>query len=107
MQLIVLRGGACHICGYRRHPGALTFHHLDPLTKEMNIAGNHTRAMDVLEHEVRKCALLCMNCHRELHDGAAVLPSAVVAEISAYIRDLPRARLYRPQGRPRSRADGL
>ena len=71
----------------------------------MNIAGNHTRRWDVLEHEVRKCALLCMNCHRELHDGAATLPNEVVEEISAYIRDLPRNRVYKPQGRPRTRVD--
>jgi hypothetical protein len=105
VKLVELRGGACHICGYDRHPGALSFHHIDPLTKSMTIASNHGRSWDVLAHEARKCALLCMNCHREVHDGVAEIPATVIAEVVAYTQDDPRNRTFKPQGRPRSRPD--
>jgi hypothetical protein len=98
--LIQLRGGACHVCGYDRFHGALGFHHLDPRTKAFTIAGAHTRRWETLIHEVRKCVLLCENCHREVHGGVAEIPAAVRTEVEGYVRDLPRTRLV-TSGRPR------
>jgi transposase-like protein len=75
LQLIADAGGACAICGYDRHPGALQFHHADPAGKAFEISGRGvTRALEAARAEARKCVLLCANCHAEVERGVADLP---------------------------------
>lgn len=71
-------GGSCCICGYDRNMRALHFHHLDPSQKrhQMNAKGVAI-ALDKLRVEARKCVLLCSNCHAEVEDGMASIPSDV------------------------------
>lgn len=65
---------ACSICNYSKCFRALDFHHIDPKTKEFNISSFKSCKVfndangEILLKEVRKCVLLCANCHRELHD---------------------------------------
>jgi Zn finger protein HypA/HybF involved in hydrogenase expression len=99
LALVEVRGGACSICGYRRHLGALTFHHLDPSKKRFEIARGHTRSWDALVAEVRKCVVLCENCHREVHAGIATIPESTRAEIEAFTASIPSRQRRRP-GRP-------
>lgn len=67
-------GGRCVICGYDRHIGALHFHHLDPDQKSFSIAhGGITRSLARAREEVKKCVLLCANCHAEVEAGYATL----------------------------------
>lgn len=55
----------CTNCG-ENHPACLEFHHIDPSTKEGLVAKMiHTRLK--LEKELKKCIVLCSNCHRKLH----------------------------------------
>ena len=73
--LVAEAGGACVLCGYDRCVAALEFHHRDPATKRFSISfGGLSIAVDRLREEVRKCVLLCANCHAELEVGAAILP---------------------------------
>jgi hypothetical protein len=62
-------GGKCNICGYKKNIAGLTFHHLDPSIKEMeiNIRQMSNNSMKTLTKEVEKCQLLCHNCHMEVH----------------------------------------
>ena len=55
----------CTICKGTFHPAAYDFHHLDPKEKDFNIALN-LNYEECLE-ELKKCILICSNCHRELH----------------------------------------
>jgi hypothetical protein len=68
-------GGACMVCGYDRHLGALQFHHLDPSEKrlEINCVGA-TISLAALRLEAAKCVVLCSNCHAEVEGGIASLP---------------------------------
>ncbi len=56
-------------CGYSRNLAALAWHHLDPRDKRFNldlrVMSNRSQAEITLE--VRKCILLCANCHAETH----------------------------------------
>jgi RNase P subunit RPR2 len=67
LKAIDLLGGSCEYCGYARSPWALDFHHVDPATKSFRIANNWANAWREIEAEVKKCVLLCKNCHAELH----------------------------------------
>jgi len=58
---------SCTRCGFN-HPAALDFHHVNPEEKEGNIHrflsnGQHTK----LKEELKKCIVLCANCHRIHH----------------------------------------
>lgn len=69
-NLIKVCGSACNICGYQKSKSALEFHHINPEEKEYGIAANgtcHDLEKDLAE--VKKCILVCANCHREIHDG--------------------------------------
>ncbi len=45
----------------------LDFHHLDSKNKKFNIGGSSRKGMKSLMDEIKKCILLCRNCHTEFH----------------------------------------
>jgi transposase len=82
--LVEEAGGACCICGYDRNMRALHFHHVEPSQKrhELNAKGVAI-ALDKLRVEARKCVLLCSNCHAEVEDGMASIPTDAMVRASA------------------------
>ena len=74
-RLVYIMGGKCQICGYDRCQSALDFHHLDPNIKEFSFAGNPNIGFDKAKEEVKKCILVCANCHREIHAGVIDCPT--------------------------------
>ena len=68
LKLIRYKGGCCVKCGYKKCAASLSFHHKDPKKKRFELhGGNLSRNIDELLKEVKKCSLLCHNCHAELH----------------------------------------
>ncbi len=68
-RLIDAFGGKCGICGYDQCPDVFEFHHLKAEEKDFHwgqINGN-IRGWDTIVNEIRKCVMLCSNCHREVH----------------------------------------
>jgi len=63
------KGGKCGKCSYLKSLSALVFHHRDPGNKVFGLTEKprsiHNKK---LQEELRKCDLLCLNCHAELHD---------------------------------------
>lgn len=63
-------GDKCQNCGYQKCKRALGFHHLDPTKKDFAISSRgHSRSWQRVEAELRKCVLVCSNCHHEIHAG--------------------------------------
>lgn len=60
-------GGKCSICDYDDCVGALDLHHIDPSKKEFSFSGNYCLSWKSLREEVKKCVLLCANCHKMYH----------------------------------------
>lgn len=60
-------GGKCQQCGYAKCPLAFDFHHKDPSEKDFTISNYSNLCWAKIEAEIKKCILLCANCHRELH----------------------------------------
>jgi RNase P subunit RPR2 len=61
-------GGKCQRCGWDKDIAALDFHHPND-DKEIAIADATNGSWDVLVKELKKCELLCSNCHRIEHRG--------------------------------------
>jgi 5-methylcytosine-specific restriction endonuclease McrA len=71
--LVETAGGSCKVCGYSKYTGALEFHHLDPSKKDRSVDMACGRSLDWFLNEIKKCVLLCSNCHREVEAGIAKL----------------------------------
>jgi hypothetical protein len=73
-------GGRCSRCGYDKCVGALHFHHVDD-DKEFTFShAGHTRSYEKLENELKKCILVCANCHAEIHEAEHSFPSSSKVE---------------------------
>jgi len=69
---LVLRfGGKCSVCGYCKNSSALSFHHISPKDKSfaLDLRSLSNRKQTMIDSEVDKCILICMNCHAELHNS--------------------------------------
>lgn len=70
-KIVDYLGGKCSRCGYSKCFGALNVHHTDPDKKSFSISGMHCKSWTKIEAELKKCELLCSNCHREHHHDCA------------------------------------
>jgi 5-methylcytosine-specific restriction endonuclease McrA len=67
-------GGKCTICGYNKYIGALELHHAIGV-KDFSVGEKgYTRSWEKIRLEIKKCVLLCANCHREVGAGITKLP---------------------------------
>ena len=70
--LIELKGGKCARCGIEfdgTNSAIFDFHHSNPEEKEiqLNKAGLKRYGMERILRELKKCDLVCSNCHRLIH----------------------------------------
>ena len=77
-RIILSMGGSCVCCGYNKCQSALALalHHLDPSQKEFNLGAlrANIKSWDKIVIELRKCVLICHNCHSEYHEGLIDIP---------------------------------
>lgn len=72
LQLVEMLGGKCKHCGIQANIDNLAifdFHHINPSDKSFFLGQNtlgNKKIEDILK-EVKKCELLCANCHRLHH----------------------------------------
>ena len=64
----VKRKSKCSNCS-ENHIACLDFHHMNTFKKDFSIsvATQLGISMTTLKEELRKCIILCSNCHRKLH----------------------------------------
>lgn len=75
-RLIRAFGGSCGVCGYNKCDEVMEFHHVNPSEKETqwsNLRGN-IKGWNTIVEEMKKCVMLCSNCHKEYHAGVLQLP---------------------------------
>ena len=53
----------CSICGYNKAAVALHFDHVDVSTKYLEVSRLYSANIQTLKNEMRKCRILCANCH--------------------------------------------
>lgn len=60
-------GGKCSFCGYKKCLASLDFHHKNPKNKNLDGRRLYSHSWNKILKEIKKCILLCANCHREYH----------------------------------------
>lgn len=64
---IEMLGSKCSKC-FSTDRDVLTFHHINPDEKELGLADSWSNVnWNTLEAEIKKCVLLCCNCHMKEH----------------------------------------
>jgi hypothetical protein len=58
----------CELCS-QNHPATLQFHHINPKEKDFCLAEASTCGWSIerIDEEIKKCKILCANCHSILH----------------------------------------
>jgi superfamily II DNA helicase RecQ len=90
--LLTLKEPGCSLCGYNECAEALDFHHINPSNKEKCV--NRFSTLTKLRNEASKCAIVCANCHREIHAGVSWAYAIIELERKAHV--LPEAWLQLP-----------
>jgi hypothetical protein len=72
--LVEEAGGCCTVCEYNRCIVNLTFHHVDPSTKEFPMSAKTGRSLAAFREQAKKCVLVCANCHGEIEAGVIECP---------------------------------
>jgi len=67
----LLRG--CWRCGYRECVTALQFHHLGEKDRMVSRMVSDAHSLAKIKREIRKCIVLCANCHIFAHADELVL----------------------------------
>lgn len=98
-RIIYVMGSKCQCCGYNKCQSALELHHINPQEKEFTISANTNRSWQSIVQEIKKCTLVCANCHREIEAGLIESPQCSfnqekADEISQLIQDLKTHKIY-------------
>ncbi len=74
-KLVKMLGGKCSLCGYDKYIGALEFHHLNRSEKKFKLSEvmRNQKSWPLILEEVKKCVLLCSNCHKEVEAGISMV----------------------------------
>jgi predicted HNH restriction endonuclease len=68
IKAIAYLGGKCVSCNIGDlHPASYDFHHRDPAQKDVSWNKLQKRSWDKIVSELKKCDLICSNCHRVVH----------------------------------------
>jgi len=85
-KIVNVLGGKCIFCGYSSYVGALNAHHIDPSTKTFGLSNKGLcRSWAKILSELKKCVLLCSNCHAEIHAGLKIIPEEDIQSAKAKV----------------------
>ena len=75
-RLVEAFGNKCCMCGQKYEDELYDFHHIDPTNKKFSMGSRRGSCIswERIVEEVKKCVMVCSNCHRLLHNGYASIP---------------------------------
>lgn len=68
-EAVEMLGNKCLDCQQQYPLACYDFHHIDPTQKDYNPYIVLSRKYEIFLTEIKKCILLCANCHRLRHYG--------------------------------------
>jgi len=87
-RMVKAMGGKCQCCGYDTCNNSLAFHHIDPSEKELGFGDlrSDPKKWTNIVSELKKCILVCNNCHGEIHAGIRFIPESFSLFDDTYIK---------------------
>ena len=76
-RMVAAFGKKCCICKKEYPQEIFEFHHLDPDDKLFGIGSIKSISWDRLVVELRKCVMVCANCHRLVEYGHVTIPKKI------------------------------
>lgn len=75
-RIIEAFGDKCCICGKSYAPELYDIHHIFPEYKEFSIGSIRANSVswERIVVELKKCVMMCANCHRLVHNGYETIP---------------------------------
>jgi predicted HNH restriction endonuclease len=68
------KASGCQICRWSGEKQVLDLHHIDPNNKVTDVSKIiSSKGIKDLIEEIKKCIVLCANCHRLVHAGKILL----------------------------------
>lgn len=85
-RIVEAMGEKCQLCSYDRCNASFDFHHLDRTTKKFSFGGMRANPVSWkrIVEELKKCIMLCANCHREVEAGFTSCEGMISAFDNAY-----------------------
>lgn len=76
-RIVKSMGGCCQLCKYNKTNNALELHHINPIEKDFSFGTirANPKSWKKIVDELRKCILVCSNCHKEIHEGIVDIPN--------------------------------
>ena len=87
IEAMKLFDSKCCKCGYCKNYAALEFHHLDPKEKDFVWTKLRELSWVKITEELKKCVLLCANCHREEHWPDAIFENYKEIEVKTFLNN--------------------
>lgn len=78
-RMVKAFGNKCGLCGKEYPPELYEFHHLNPEEKEFGLGAvrGSIKSWKRIVNELKKCVMMCANCHRLVEYGYKMLPSNI------------------------------
>jgi len=76
-RMVAAFGGKCCICKKKYPQELFEFHHLNPAEKDFGVGSVKSISWDRLVIELRKCVMVCANCHRLVEYGHMTIPKEI------------------------------
>lgn len=77
-RMVEAFGEKCICCGNSFEDCCYDLHHLNPSEKDFTLSGinfNGAKTWNKIRDELKKCCLVCSNCHRLIHNGIIPFPT--------------------------------
>lgn len=77
-RMVEAFGSKCVCCGQSFEDCCYDLHHLIPSEKDFNLSSvnfNGAKSWIKIRDELKKCCLVCANCHRLIHNGLIPFPT--------------------------------
>lgn len=76
-RMVAAFGNECGKCKGKFKPEIYDFHHLNSEEKKFSLSNSKCISQKKNVEELRKCVMLCSNCHREIHNFDIDLPEDI------------------------------
>jgi len=86
-RMVAAFGGKCCVCQKEYPQEVFEFHHLDPAEKDFAFGSVRSNCLswDKIVNELRKCVMVCANCHRLVEYGHGEIPENAFRFDESYV----------------------